>query len=1104
MSEKRIALLLGQAEEQYQADFIRGVEKQAFRNGYDVCIFSMYIKYQNSAEREFGDSNIYNLINYDLFDAVIVLSDTIQTPGVEKKIEQQIHESFKGPVICIDVDSPFFSDFWTDGYVSVYSTISHLIEEHNLKDIAYLTGRRKHVHSQRRLEAYMDSMKAHGLTVREDRVFYGDFWYTSGIGCAEALLRNEENLPQAVVCANDCMAIGFAEEMESHGKKIPDDIVVCGYGITEEGRNAPKVLTSTYIPAEYYGEYAAETVLKMIKGEKTSEPDPKPELFIGESCGCHPENFTAETFKRTTWRTKESEEGYYSNHNFMVEDMLKANSLDDLFRTVYENIYFLHGVDRLDICLNDTWLSQNDVAENAFPTVGYSDRMVNVLSYVADNPAASHVGTDLVFNTKELLPYINPDHEPKSYIFNPLFFEDKTFGYAMISYGNEHRPYEEVNRLWLSTIARCLESYRRLEAVKYIEKQSIAKLPLIHSGAFDSHKTMDITNDEMKEIEEVEKILNENLLTYHFQPIVNSVDGEIFSYEALMRSNSQWKIPPLQILKHADILGRLSDVEKATFINVLNIVGEHPEIFTEKKVFINSIPGSKLEYEDFVTIEKLLKKNSGIAVIELTEQAEFTDEDIEEIKHQYRRYGIGLAVDDYGTGYSNVSNLLRYMPDYVKIDRSLISDIQDNSQKQHFVSEVINFCHANNIKALAEGVETAEELRTVIRLGTDLIQGYYVARPAAEIIDSVDSNVKMEIARYHREREDGSSESIYKAGQTNRISINNLIKENKTTIVLGEKDMTFRDVTIVGTPNQDTKIHIEVLEGYDGSVTLENVNLSNIKRRPCIRMAENCKLSISLEGDNRLKGGGIKVPESSRLTIEGDGNLRIIQSGSDNYAIGNTMEKRHGLLEFFQDGEIYIEANGQNNVGIGSGLGGHTRIVKGKYVIKMSGDEGVGIGSLRGEDPLRIHDTDIYIECRFYKGICIGNLETNTKVDIWRSLVRCNGGGKRFAVIGTVDGEKADIRLNDLSVYMDVRSDYSTGLGSLSGTTNLDFGTAAFRYRGTGTNALVYGGMNDTSNIKLDNIDIEIELESDTGKLTNAKEENYKETRVNSQLKINE
>ena len=109
MSEKRIALLLGQAEEQYQAEFIRGVEKQAFRNGYDVCIFSMYIKYQNSAEREFGDSNIYNLVNYDLFDAVIVLSDTIQTPGAENKIEQQIHESLDEMKSLNSVKSFLFS-----------------------------------------------------------------------------------------------------------------------------------------------------------------------------------------------------------------------------------------------------------------------------------------------------------------------------------------------------------------------------------------------------------------------------------------------------------------------------------------------------------------------------------------------------------------------------------------------------------------------------------------------------------------------------------------------------------------------------------------------------------------------------------------------------------------------------------------------------------------------------------------------------------------------------------------------------------------------------------------------------------------------------------
>ena len=133
--------------------------------------------------------------------------------------------------------------------------------------------------------------------------------------------------------------------------------------------------------------------------------------------------------------------------------------------------------------------------------------------------------------------------------------------------------------------------------------------------------------------------------------------------------------------------------------------------------------------------------------MELTEQTELQDDELESLKKQYRDMGIGFALDDYGTGYSNVGNLLRYMPDYVKIDRSLLTEIQKSSQKQHFVREVIDFCHANNIMALAEGVETVEELQTVIYLGADLIQGYYVARPKSEIINSIDGNVKMEIAQ---------------------------------------------------------------------------------------------------------------------------------------------------------------------------------------------------------------------------------------------------------------------------------------------------------------------------------------------------------------------
>ena len=80
MAKGKLAVLTGQADEAYQSDFLTGLEKQAFEEGYDVCVFSMYIKYQNTLEREKGDSNIFTLVDYALFDAVIVMADSIQTP----------------------------------------------------------------------------------------------------------------------------------------------------------------------------------------------------------------------------------------------------------------------------------------------------------------------------------------------------------------------------------------------------------------------------------------------------------------------------------------------------------------------------------------------------------------------------------------------------------------------------------------------------------------------------------------------------------------------------------------------------------------------------------------------------------------------------------------------------------------------------------------------------------------------------------------------------------------------------------------------------------------------------------------------------------------
>ena len=89
-----------------------------------------------------------------------------------------------------------------------------------------------------------------------------------------------------------------------------------------------------------------------------------------------------------------------------------------------------------------------------------------------------------------------------------------------------------------------------------------------------SSNELKLTEQEYAELAETNKIIDENLFDYHFQPIVNTVDGEIYSYEALMRPRSKLCPSPFHIIRYAEIAGRLDDIESATFLNVLTILEE--------------------------------------------------------------------------------------------------------------------------------------------------------------------------------------------------------------------------------------------------------------------------------------------------------------------------------------------------------------------------------------------------------------------------------------------------------------------------------------------------------------------------------------------------
>ncbi len=241
-------------------------------------------------------------------------------------------------------------------------------------------------------------------------------------------------------------------------------------------------------------------------------------------------------------------------------------------------------------------------------------------------------------------------------------------------------------------------------------------------------------------------LIEKNLFMYHFQPIVNAKNGEIYAYEALMRTDENIGMTPKNILDTAKEYGRLYDIEKATMFNVMERFANEIEKFGDKKLFINTIPGHFLNESDIDILLGKYGKYMERFIFELTEQDSVSDSELEKLRRlSTEEINSNVAIDDYGTGHSNIVNLMRYSPQIIKIDRYLIDNIHKNQNKQHFVRSTIEFAKLNGIMVLAEGVETSNELHTLIDLGVDLVQGYYTGRPAPEPIPHIADEIRTEI-----------------------------------------------------------------------------------------------------------------------------------------------------------------------------------------------------------------------------------------------------------------------------------------------------------------------------------------------------------------------
>lgn len=229
---------------------------------------------------------------------------------------------------------------------------------------------------------------------------------------------------------------------------------------------------------------------------------------------------------------------------------------------------------------------------------------------------------------------------------------------------------------------------------------------------------------------ELDRIIIDEAVRYAYQPIISIKTGNIFAYEALIRPVSDLLGRPDNLLRVAEAQFKLDKIERLTWFHALKGFFEQIHEGDNARIFINSIPNQLLSEEDWKTLEDLYGNRLSRIVMEITENAK-SEVDIEERKRAFcSKWNIPIALDDFGSGYSNSDLLVSRMFHFVKLDMGLIKDIDKNPSTQALVRSTIDYCHENLLLVIAEGVETQAEYDTVRELGADFVQGFLLAKPS--------------------------------------------------------------------------------------------------------------------------------------------------------------------------------------------------------------------------------------------------------------------------------------------------------------------------------------------------------------------------------------
>lgn len=474
-NKKRIAFFSAGWSAQILAEYIRGMEEGFKSANVDIFLFVGYPASHGPQSRYKSELNIVNLPHIEDFDGVVVFSSTINYPDIlipllKKCVESGVPTVSRG----MPYEGAYFSD--VDNKAGMRDLCEHVIKVHGAKKLCFIAGSPESIDSNVRLETFKDVLNENGLEFNEDYLTYTDWDNYKAVDYLKELKGKDIDFPDAIICANDGLAMACTLTVEKFGYRVPEDVIVTGFDFLADAQKFYPAIASVDQRFKRLGEQSAEILLEAMSGVEHEEKHlVVPCSFMpGESCGC----CEARDFGRI--RALGGREAFYARmSDNWVDRVLATFESEIVSATGYRNLTERFNdlvvnkrvldVDTLHVLLDTRAVNNNSTSEEAFS--GYSDHM-QVLFSMESNV----VNNESYISTRQIIPgYKKDSEEGHLYTMMPIFENNTPLGYAVTKDRLDLIDSRGLQK-YQSRLGVSLQQYRQNLSMTVINGQLVKKI----------------------------------------------------------------------------------------------------------------------------------------------------------------------------------------------------------------------------------------------------------------------------------------------------------------------------------------------------------------------------------------------------------------------------------------------------------------------------------------------------------------------------------------------------------------------------------------------------------------------------------------------------